>query len=110
MAKLKEGDRVRVSTKGIAAEERPMNSLYEHMDGLTGTVANYYNKEEIAVNIDPDTLGPVPAKVHKEAGKRMRQRFLDNISEEQRKMLTKEELGFEPNYVVLVREEDLTKI
>ncbi|MEA2554173.1 MAG: hypothetical protein QOJ65_2349, partial [Fimbriimonadaceae bacterium] len=83
---------------------------YEHMAGLVGTVENVYGKEEIAVKIDIDSLSDTTQKVHKEATKRMRDKFLANISEEQKKQLTAEELNFEANYVLLLTSNDLEKV
>jgi hypothetical protein len=80
------------------------------MAGLVGTVENVYGKEEIAVKIDIDSLSDTTQKVHKEATKRMRDKFLANISEEQKKQLTAEELNFEANYVLLLTSNDLEKV
>lgn len=83
---------------------------FEHMQGLTGSVANYYNKEEVAVQIDPDALTGIPREVHDLATKRMHDRFQRDSTEDVRKALTKEEMSFPANYVLLVREVDLEKI
>lgn len=107
MAKLNEGDKVRVVTRPVTEEDRKVHMFFEHMCGLTGTVANYYNKNEVAVNIDLDSLGKIPADVHDHATDRMRARFGNDVTEEQRKLLDKDELNFTPNYVLLVREQDL---
>jgi len=40
----------------------------------------------------------------------MRDKFLANVSEEQKKQLSKEELEFGANYVVLVQKSDLEPI
>lgn len=107
---LKEGDRVKIKTRKVTEEDTLSQMYYEHMQGLTGTVANYYSKNEVSINIDFDSLGKIPEDVHSVATKRMRKSFRKNSSEEQRKALTKEEIAFTPHYVLLVAESDLEKI
>ena len=110
MAKIKEGDRVKIATRKITQQDRSVYKFFEHMHGLTGTVANVYGNEEIAVNIDIDALENVPKDVHHVATKRMQKAFRDNSTENQRKLLEQDEMKFVPNYVLLVREADLEKI
>jgi hypothetical protein len=110
MPSVKEGDKVRVSLEKASSEDMELHSLFGHMDGLTGVVENHYSPTEIAVKVDIDSLGKVPGKIHTEATKRMRRKFSDAISEEQKKHLTREEMQFVPHYVILVREADLQKI
>ena len=107
MPKFKEGDKVTIVKRDVTEEDRKVHMFFEHMCGLRGTVANYYNKDEVAVNIDPESLGPVPKDVHELATERMRARFARDVTEEQRKLLEKEEMNFTPNYVLLLREQDL---
>lgn len=109
MANWKEGDRVQIVHRNVTDEDRKKGRYYEHMGGLVGTVQNVYSKEEIAVKIDPESLSDVTRKVHKEATKRMREKFLANISEEQKKQLSSEELNFDANYVLLLQGSDLQK-
>ena len=109
MASWKEGDRVRIVKRAVTEEDRKKHRYYEHMAGLTGTIENVYGKDEIAIKIDPDSLSDVTRAVHKEATKRMRAKFIENVSEEQKKQLTAEELNFEANYVLLVQGTDIEK-
>jgi hypothetical protein len=110
MAKLKEGDRVRVVTRDLTAQDRKVNNFFPHMHGLTGVIANYYSESEIAIEVDLDTLPKVPLGVHTEATKRMRDRFIKETGEEARKSLAKEEVEFTPHYVLLLQASDLEKI
>jgi hypothetical protein len=110
MPKWKEGDVVRVVTREVTDEDRKANRYFKHMAGLRGTVTNVYTDKRYAVNIDLNSVGPVVADVHKVATQRMRDRFANAASEEQKKALTKEELEFTPNYVLLVEENDLEKV
>jgi hypothetical protein len=110
MPHFKEGERVRVVRRPVTDSDRMTSAYYEHMAGLTGTVQNNYGKEEVAVKIDIDSLSRVTSDVHKEATRRMREKFLNNISEEQKKQLTSQELNFDAHYMLLVREADLEKV
>jgi len=109
MARFKEGDKVRVTKRPSSPEDSALTHYYDHMGGLTGTIENYYSDQEIAVKVDVDALPDVAKRVHKDATKRMRQKFEDSISNEQRGQLTAEELKFTPHYVLLVRAQDLEK-
>lgn len=109
MPSWKEGDRVRIVKRAVTEEDRKTNRYFEHMAGLVGTVQNIYSDTEIAVKIDPDCMSKITADVQKEATVRMRDKFLSNVSEEQKKQLTKEELDFDAHYMQLVQSVDLEK-
>jgi hypothetical protein len=109
MAGLKEGDRVQIRRRDLAPEDREAG-LYEHMQGLTGVVANVYDQGEVAVMIDIASLPKTAAAVHAEAQIRMRERFKEAISDEQYRRLSKEERRFNANYVHLVQQSELEKI
>jgi hypothetical protein len=107
---FREGDRVRVVSRPVTEDDRKNNSYFEHMAGLTGTVQNIYGANEIAVKVDQDSLSKITLDVHKESIKRMREKFLANISEEQKKQLTPEEQNFDAHYMMLVRGADIEKL
>jgi hypothetical protein len=107
MPKWKEGDRVRVISRTVTEEDRKKNRYFEHMAGLVGSVQNVYADSQVAVRVDPESMTKVTAEVHKAATQRMRDRFAKDTSEEQKKQLTKEEMEFNANYVVLVQQTDL---
>ena len=109
MARFKEGDRVRVTSRPASVEDSAVTHYYDHMGGLTGVVENYYSDQEIAVKVDLETLPDVARRVHKVATKRMRAKFEDSIGSEQKSQLTNEELRFTPHYMLLVRKQDLEK-
>jgi hypothetical protein len=109
MTKFKEGDRVKIVSRPVTEEDRKNNAYFDHMAGLTGTVQNIYGEDGIAVKADIDSLSKVTQDVHKESIKRMREKFLQNISDEQRKQLTPEELNFDAHYMMLVNSADLEK-
>ena len=110
MARFKEGDKVKVTSRPASVEDSAVTHYYDHMGGLTGTVENYYNDQEIAVKVDLEVLPDVARRVHKDATKRMRKKFDDSISNEQKGQLTGDELRFTPHYVLLVRSDDLEKV
>lgn len=109
MSKVKEGDRVRIVTRELTEQDKKVYGFFAHMQGLTGVVENVYGKDEVAVKIDLDCLPKIPASVHKDATIKLRERFAENVSEEARRQLTKDELDFVPHYMVLVRQDDLEK-
>lgn len=107
MAAWKEGDRVQVIRRTVTEEDRKKNRYYDHMADLVGTVQLVYSVDEVAIKVEPSSMSQVTADVVRTATLRMRAKFIDAVSEEQRKQLTKEEMEFEANYVLLVRSEDL---
>ena len=109
MPTFKPGDRVRVVTRPVTADDRAKNRYFDHMGGLTGTVQQVYSDAEIAVEVEPESMSKVSLDVQKTATTRMRDKFLSQISEEQKKAFTKEELDFDAHYVVLVQSSDLEK-
>ena len=109
MPNWKAGDRVKIVERAATKEDKSTSSYFTYLGGLTGTVQSFYNKDEVAVCIDRDSFSPMVANTHKVAVKRMRAKFLDSLSDEQRRKLSREERQFDANYVVLVHSEDLTK-
>ncbi|MEI8283295.1 MAG: hypothetical protein WCG75_12880 [Armatimonadota bacterium] len=107
--KLSEGDRVRIKTREVTEDDRKTNRYFDHMAGLTGSVQNIYGEKEIAVRIEVECLSKQSRDVHKEATNRMRAKFMDTVSEVQRKELTKEELEFDTHFMLLVDSNDLEK-
>lgn len=110
MPQWTEGDHVRVLERPVTDEDRKKNRYFAHMAGLCGTVAAVYNEDEISVRVDIDTMGAVAKDVHKIGNQRMRDRFLNETSEAQKKALSPEELDFNAHYVLLVMSSDLEKI
>lgn len=109
MKGIKEGDRVRIKTRAVTAEDRKSNRYFEHMAGQVGTVQNVYGVDEIAVRVEDEAMKQVERDVQAEATRRLREKFLASVGAEQRSKLTKEELAFNTHYMMLVRSEDLEK-
>jgi hypothetical protein len=110
MPSFRTGDTVRVVSRPVTEEDRKKNRYFEHMAGLMGTIQQVYSDHEVAVEVDPSSMSAVSADVKKIATQRMRDKFLDRATEEDKKTYTKEELNFDAHYVVLVRPEDLEKV
>lgn len=110
MANWKEGDKVRIVTRDVTDEDRRLNRYFAHMAGMTGTIQSLFSEDQIAVRIDPSSAPKITAKQHKESSQRMRDKFLERLSEQDRKLLTKEELEFNTNFMQLVRSADLEKL
>lgn len=98
---------MRIVRRPVTEEDRKTNRYYEHLAERTGSVTNVYDGDQIAVVLDPASLSDVMLSVKDTATVRMREKFLGNVSDEQRKLLSKEEVEFSANYVALVRAEDL---
>jgi hypothetical protein len=109
MSKWKAGERVRVVSRAVTEEDRKKNRYFEHMAGLTGTIQQVYNESEVALQVEPESLTKISGDVHRTATQRMREKFLSQIGEEQKKQFTKEELDFDAHYVLLVQANDLEK-
>jgi len=110
MANWKEGDRVRVVTREATMQDKMENRYFDHMAGLVGTIQNVYEGNDVAVRVDLDKLSKVSFDVHSEATKRLRAKFMDSVSEEAKSKLTTEEKNFVPNYMILVKADDLEKV
>jgi hypothetical protein len=110
MTNLKQGDRVKVVSRPVSEDDRKSNRYFEHMGGLIGTVENVYENGEVGVNVEVASLSNISKGVHSMATERMRAKFSDNVTEEQRKALTKEEMEFTPHYVLLVNSKDVETV
>jgi len=110
MPNWKEGQRVRVIERPVTEEDRKGSRYFSHMGGLSGTIQNIYSNDEIAIVVDRDTMSKVTLDVHNTSTRRMREKFLGSLADEQKKTLTQEELNFDANYVLLVRGADIEPI
>ncbi|MEQ1933509.1 MAG: hypothetical protein ABL962_06475 [Fimbriimonadaceae bacterium] len=110
MSKWREGQKVRIVTRPVTEEDKRQNRFFDHMSGLSGTIQNIFAEDQIAIKVDLESLSKISADVHVNATKRMREKFISGVGEEQRKLLTTEELNFVPNFDLLVRSEDLETV
>jgi hypothetical protein len=109
MSKVKEGDRVRVITREQSEDDTKTNLYFNFYGGLTGTVAKIYNDNEVAIEIEPESLTKDVRKRHDDVRDQMKTKWLDGLSEEGRSKLTEREKDFNLRYRILVRMGDLEK-
>ncbi len=107
MAKVKEGDRVRIVARDSTDEDIKSGIYYSHYAGMTGTVQKVYSAAEVAVDVEHDSLSREIRKRHEDVRDQMKTKWLDGLSEEGRSKLTEREKDFNLRYVVLVKMDDL---
>ncbi len=107
MAKFKEGDRVRVKTREPEGKEAFEGRYAPHLAGTVGTILKVYSPQEIAVDLDIDSLPETIRTRHAEQQSAMHEKWLNSLSDEAQGRLTDEEKSFRLRYVVLLPESDL---
>lgn len=107
MTNFKEGDRVQIVTREQTNDDVKGRSYYPFMGGLRGTIYRLYSDGRAAVQVDLERLPEMVLNRHVEVQERMKNRWIEGLSEEARSRLTPEEREFHLNYVLLVRLEDL---
>jgi ribosomal protein L21E len=110
LAKFKSGDKVRIRTRPVTAEEVEERSFMPHYCGLVGEVARTYDGGEVAVRVDPEHLSDDITRMHKQMEKRVKEKFLTGLSEEGRRRLSAEEKEINLSYVVIVKQADLEPV
>jgi len=109
MAAFKEGDRVRIVSRAATEEDAKAGTYYAHYAGLTGAVQKVYNKGEVAVEVDHESLSKDLRKRHEDVRDQMKTKWIEGLSEEGRSKLTEREKDFNLRYVILVAMTDLEK-
>ena len=109
MAAFKEGDRVRIASRTPTEDDAKAGTYYAHYAGLTGTVQKVYNKGEVAVEVEHDSLSKDLRKRHEDVRDQMKTKWIEGLSEEGRSKLTEREKDFSLRYMVLVAMSDLEK-
>ena len=105
---LAEGDTVRLADREPNAADTKSGLFYPYYRALTGTVAKLYADGTAAVAIDTESL-PAEIRARHQAGTdAMRQKWLDNLSDEARNKLSAAEKKFSLRYNLLVGITDLT--
>src|SRR5438046_1082101 len=106
---FKEGDRVRIITREQTEGDEKSGLYYSHYAGLTGQIQKVYDKAEVSVEVDHESLTKELRKRHEDVRDQMKTKWLDGLSEEGRNKLTEREKDFMLRYVVLVGMDDLEK-
>ncbi|GIV10662.1 MAG: hypothetical protein KatS3mg020_0153 [Fimbriimonadales bacterium] len=110
MPKFKEGDRVQVLAREAQGKEAQEGRYAPHLANATGSILKIYNQQEIAVELDLDSLPEAIRERHAEQQTRMHERWLNSLSEEARNRLTDDEKTFRLRYVALLNEDDLQPV
>jgi hypothetical protein len=106
--KWKEGDRVQIRDREATAEDVKSGLFYPHFRGLIGSIQKIYATDEVAVEIEAESLVEVVRQRHSDVQEQMKARWLDGLSEEARGRLSEPERDFRLRYTVLVSVNDLT--
>ncbi|MCS6919329.1 MAG: hypothetical protein NZM28_06130 [Fimbriimonadales bacterium] len=107
MPKFKEGDRVQVRAREAQGKEAQEGRYAPHLANATGAILKIYSPQEIAVDLELDSLPEAIRERHAEQQTRMHERWLNSLSEEARNRLTDDEKTFRLRYVALLAEDDL---
>ena len=107
-AQYKEGDRVQISDRAATAEDTKSGLFYDYFRGLTGVIQKIYATEEVAIELEQESLEEAISRRHLDVQEQMRAKFMDNLSEEGRNRLDPAEKNFRLRYSVLVTMKDLT--
>jgi hypothetical protein len=107
MPKFKEGDRVQIRAREAQGKEAHEGRYAPHLANAVGTVLKVYAPQEIAVDLDLESLPDAIRQRHAEQQIRMHERWLNSLSEEARNRLTDDEKSFHLRYVALLAEDDL---
>src|SRR6266511_3958438 len=110
MAKVKEGDRVRVITRDETEEDAKTSVYFSYYGGLTGTVSKVYSPTEISVEVEPESLTKEIRRRHEDVRDQMKTKWLEGLSEEGRSKLTEREKDFNLRFMILAQMDDLEKI
>lgn len=108
MAAFKRGDRVVVIDRSVTAADRKSGLYYNHFRGVHGVVDQVYEEEgEVCVEVDQDTLPPEFARRHAAIQEQARQRWLNSLSDQERRSLPEEQQDLRLKYTILVSPDDL---
>lgn len=110
MSVWKQGDRVRILAREPTPEDLKNQTYFAHYGGLTGTIQKVYSDQEIAVQVDLESLPDDIRSRHMDVRDQMKTKWLEGLSEEGKSHLTEREKDFNLRYVVLVHGKDLEKL
>jgi ribosomal protein L21E len=110
MLRLKVGDRVRIRDRQAEPQDRKSGMFYDFYRGLTGKVFKIFAPDEVALEIDLESLPEAIWKRHMNARDQMRERWIQSLPEETRRRLSAEQKSFDLRYVLLVRVSDVERM
>ena len=109
MASFSEGERVRIRTREQTDEDVKSAMYYPFYGGLTGLVHKVYTKDEVAIEVEPESLTIEVRSRHEDVRNQMKTKWLDSLSEEGRSKLSERDKNFHLRYVLLVSSKDLER-
>jgi hypothetical protein len=107
MTSFKPGDRVKITDREITAADTKSSLYYDYFRNLTGTVQHIYEDNTICVIVDQDSLPDSVRIRHLEIEEAARNRWLHNLSQEQRDKLSEADKSLHLSYNILVGADDL---
>jgi hypothetical protein len=107
MKKWKVGDRVRVVEREQTLKDAKEQTYFPHFGGLVGSVVKVYEPDEVCVEVERESLPSSNTKRHLEIEKHLKDRLMENLSQDARSRLSEEEKRFHLSYTLLVASGDL---
>lgn len=107
MAQVKSGDNVKIIKREVTPEDTKSGLYYSFFGDLIGKVDRVYDDGSVSVDIDINSLTRDMREMHLGIQEAEHKRWLDNLSEEMRRRLTKEQKQLTMSYMVLVGVKDL---
>lgn len=109
MARFKRGDRVTVVSRPVTPADRKSGLYYPHFSGLRGVVDQIYEAEgEVCIEVDQDSLPPDFLRRQQGIESQARQKWLNGLSEQERRSLSEEQKQLRLKYTVLVGPDDVS--
>ena len=107
MAAIKSGDRVKIITRPVGAEDAKSGLYYEYFGGLMGKADRVYDDNSVCVDVDIECLRPETRDRHLAMQENERKRWLESLSDEGRNKLTADQKQLKISYKILVSKTDL---
>lgn len=106
--RFKRGDHVVISERETTAADRKSSLFYPHFCGLSGVVDQIYEEEgEVCVEIAQESLPEAFRRRHEAIQELARRKWLNGLSEQERRSLPEEHKDLRLKYTVMVTPEDL---
>ena len=107
MAQIKSGDTVKIITREITPDDTKSGLYFSYFGGLVGKVDRIYDDGSACIDIDLNSLTADMRERHLGIQEAERKRWLENISDEMRNRLSKEQKQLKMSYKILVGQKDL---
>ena len=107
MAAAKAGDRVKIITRDLTADDAKTGLYYGYFGGLVGTVDRVYDDGSVCLDVDLDSLSEDTRKRHHDMQENERKRWIESLSDEMRNRLTAEQKQLRISYKILVSKNDI---